>query len=520
MNPKIQTCTTKKCSAQAEYYCFSHSYITCLRCCRSRHYDCEYDRICDSDELNETMKFLTDFEQGLQQLAHKYDMLQTINGLEQALADIASAVQEFQAEVSECLTFGNIRELSMLVSRGKQILPDIFKGSLFTSQNEYNPILKLLFDSQVLDTLGGNLLPFVIKDADLINRKTVKIVRNLRLRTKNYYEQTRRKEIREVRKEATKKAWDEATVKTEKKMNRRFQLKIESLERQILELKKDKEQAESLVSDLIIQLDHKNEVGGQSRDFDQEFPNRIEMPQVLTPIKDPENCVKYRGSLVQPDDGVFCLNLTEEKEPKAVHYASRTSSARSIADSTFKVVFIGDTVGKTQLATRMKTGTFKNNLSYLVGLDMFKVTRDFQDRKVTIMVYDAPAQERFRAVTLNYIKQCQYTFLMYDITDLNSLKTCRYWAGSLKSPAETTYLVGTKADLASKTAITSVQISEFQAMNNIDFHFETSAKTGEGVEELLQHVMGRFHNVEPFSPKKERPSYSKPKGLLKRIFGK
>mmetsp|Transcript_3920 Transcript_3920/g.3680 ORF Transcript_3920/g.3680 Transcript_3920/m.3680 type:complete len:110 (-) Transcript_3920:27-356(-) len=107
---------------------------------------------------------------------------------------------------------------------------------------------------------------------------------------------------------------------------------------------------------------------------------------------------------------------------------------------------------------------------------------------------------------------------MYDITNAKSLETCQYWKDSEKLDDKTIYLVGTKADLEDQREVSREYITQFQIKNEIDFHFETSAKTGQGVEELLQHLMEYYCQEESPSTKNDESSTSNSKGLLRRIF--
>jgi small GTP-binding protein len=105
------------------------------------------------------------------------------------------------------------------------------------------------------------------------------------------------------------------------------------------------------------------------------------------------------------------------------------------------------------------------------------------------IVWDTAGSERYRATVPLYFKDVCVVIAVYDVTCLKSFEDIRDWVVLVRKhcpPEVTIMLVGNKADL--EHVITDVQAEAFSTELEIHFAGEVSAKTYQGVTNLLHDV--------------------------------
>lgn len=103
------------------------------------------------------------------------------------------------------------------------------------------------------------------------------------------------------------------------------------------------------------------------------------------------------------------------------------------------------------------------------------------------MVWQA-GQESFKSVTRIFYRGAHCVFLTYDITRDETFENLRSWLKEIKQHAAEDvriYLIGNKSELESAREVNFDRAVEFARQNGIHKCFETSAKTGQNVEEVF-----------------------------------
>ncbi|KAH0602322.1 uncharacterized protein H6S33_011236 [Morchella sextelata] len=170
-----------------------------------------------------------------------------------------------------------------------------------------------------------------------------------------------------------------------------------------------------------------------------------------------------------------------------------------------KVVNIGDSgCGKSSLTIRLCEGRFTPTHDVTIGVEFGSriipcdPTSPLPNPpKIKLQIWDTAGQESFRAITRSYFRGATGALLVYDITRRDTFTHVQGWLEELRGAAEpniSIILVGNKSDLAEgengggKREVGIEEAQEWARVNGVKAVVETSAKTGEGVEEAFVDV--------------------------------
>ena len=172
----------------------------------------------------------------------------------------------------------------------------------------------------------------------------------------------------------------------------------------------------------------------------------------------------------------------------------------------YKIAIIGNQhVGKTTILSRYKYEATDDTYAPTVGIDFLTKNVFLEDKTIRLIMWDTAGQERFKSLIPSYLKNANCIILTYDITDRSSFTSLNKWLSDARDNiVEGTYLIlcGNKIDLNDKRVIAKEDAEKFAKDNNIDYA-ETSATTGEGINELFNTIIGKFCNV-PMVNKEEK----------------
>ena len=169
-------------------------------------------------------------------------------------------------------------------------------------------------------------------------------------------------------------------------------------------------------------------------------------------------------------------------------------------DKTIQLLVIGDScVGKTSLITRYTNGTFKEEYLATVGLDYYSKIEAINNQTINIKLWDTVGQERYKALTQNFFRSAEGVLLTFDVTNIDSFNNLKDWIGSIKTNMEgkniflPLIIVGNKIDMEDSREINKEDAVKFASDNNYKY-FETSAKTGEGVDDAVRDLVNQVMN--------------------------
>ena len=109
------------------------------------------------------------------------------------------------------------------------------------------------------------------------------------------------------------------------------------------------------------------------------------------------------------------------------------------------------------------------------------------DQGYRSQIWDTAGQENVRSITRAYYKNSVCAMVVYDITSRDSFEHVQNWLQDIKDQSPKTVLIvliGNKIDLEENRVVSYDEGSEFAIKNGLIFE-ETSAKTGQGIEEVF-----------------------------------
>jgi len=163
-----------------------------------------------------------------------------------------------------------------------------------------------------------------------------------------------------------------------------------------------------------------------------------------------------------------------------------------------KVVLLGKaTVGKTCLVERFLHGKFRDSTVATVGAAFGARRVTVAEKQVTLGVWDTAGQERYESMSKIYYRSARAAIVCYDLNDEKSYEKVKFWVDELQTNEEgcEIYIVGTKGDLLEQSGLPrrppADEVAAFGKSIGAKV-FETSAKSGVGVEDLFYEIARSF----------------------------
>ena len=167
-----------------------------------------------------------------------------------------------------------------------------------------------------------------------------------------------------------------------------------------------------------------------------------------------------------------------------------------------KLLLLGDTnVGKTSIFERFIKGTFTEIKGASIGIDFETKPFKYKNTNYTIDLYDTAGQERFRSITKVYYKNGEGYFIVFDLTNENSLNSIQYWIDSIKEHSQVSkyIILGNKDDLKGKKLSDEIinkllnKLKQSENNKNI-IYLKTSAKKNKNITKAFETMIDLIEN--------------------------
>ena len=158
---------------------------------------------------------------------------------------------------------------------------------------------------------------------------------------------------------------------------------------------------------------------------------------------------------------------------------------------------LGDSgVGKSNLSSVYVNNKFYPEMIATIGFNCLIKDTTIKvnniEKKIKIKIWDTAGQEKFKSISVQYIKNCIGILLVYSIDDRNSLNNLENWIKDIKD--KTNYekvpliLIGNKCDLEDERKVSKEEGEKFALKYNIKF-FECSAKNNINVNQAFENLI-------------------------------
>ncbi len=160
--------------------------------------------------------------------------------------------------------------------------------------------------------------------------------------------------------------------------------------------------------------------------------------------------------------------------------------------ASYKVIVVGDgDVGKTVLFFRSSKDSFTGDYEKVIGVNFHIKTIDINTKegpiKVKLQLWDTGGLEKFTSIRPMYYRDSLGAVLVFDLTNSSSFKHIPQWIEDVRSNVKSEIpllLVGNKRDLIDQRKVSLEDINSLTRDFNL-YYMETSAKTGEGVDDCF-----------------------------------
>ena len=192
-----------------------------------------------------------------------------------------------------------------------------------------------------------------------------------------------------------------------------------------------------------------------------------------------------------------------------------------------KVLVLGEgAVGKTSLINRFVNDVFESDYAATIGVKFLSkevsVNPD-NDDMAQLNLWDVAGQPRFEDLRTTFYAGAAGALFVFDLSRKETFdKLDRWHAEVVKMVGEIPHIIiGNKADLKGREV--SIKQAQSYAKSDKTIYIETSAKTGQNVEEAfleLTYLMAKnIDGVKPPKKKVKKPSKKKDKKALKAPTG-
>ena len=183
-------------------------------------------------------------------------------------------------------------------------------------------------------------------------------------------------------------------------------------------------------------------------------------------------------------------------------------------DKICQILLLGDmAVGKTCLINRYTNGVFKEEYISTVGFDYNLKQEEINNKTVLVKLWDTAGQERFKTLTPSFLRNAEGVIIVFDVTSQDSFDNVKGWINSIKSNLGEKIIpiiiVGNKIDMENMREISKEDGKKIASENDFKY-FETSAKTGIGVDEAIKEIVNQILDIQDKNEDEkvdERPSF-------------
>ncbi|MFX0155382.1 MAG: Rab family GTPase [Candidatus Hodarchaeota archaeon] len=164
----------------------------------------------------------------------------------------------------------------------------------------------------------------------------------------------------------------------------------------------------------------------------------------------------------------------------------------------FKVLLLGaPAVGKTSILYRFVKNQFSYDYITTIGINYLtkEISLDKKD-SAKLVIWDIAGQKKFKFLHKQYYEGTHGALVIFDLTQIKTYEALGIWLSEMFDILKENIpfiIIGNKVDLIEEIGRSiDVDIVKEYAENKDSIYIETSAKTGENVEEAFKELTTRM----------------------------
>ena len=159
-----------------------------------------------------------------------------------------------------------------------------------------------------------------------------------------------------------------------------------------------------------------------------------------------------------------------------------------------KIITLGNSsVGKSSFIIKYVDNAFSFDYITTLGVDYKqKKIKLKNEKEIRLRIFDTAGQERFKSVSVSFIKKADGVILIYDIGKKESFDSINNWIENIRDIGRENLpviLVGNKCDLPNEEREVSLKDGEEKANEFKIPFFETSCKEGINVNQVFEKLI-------------------------------
>ncbi len=167
----------------------------------------------------------------------------------------------------------------------------------------------------------------------------------------------------------------------------------------------------------------------------------------------------------------------------------------------FKITVIGDgMVGKTSLIKKYTKGAFRKDYIKTIGAQFSVFDKEIDGDKIKLLFWDIAGQVDFNFIRSSFFNNSRAAIIIFSLED-NDLGTKSFehiddwYADISKYCGEIPIVIfANKVDLVNENSSDDTKIQELVDKYNFLGFYKTSAKTGDGVIEAFDAIIGNLYH--------------------------
>ena len=199
------------------------------------------------------------------------------------------------------------------------------------------------------------------------------------------------------------------------------------------------------------------------------------------------------------------LDIVDDKED---FIAKSQMDIKNLEIFEYKIILVGDPgVGKTSIMTKFVSNEFQNTYLSTIGVEFkSKEIHINNNTCARLKIWDTCGQEKFRAITRQYFKNSEGVFVVFDLTNKETIKKLDIWMKDIKDNIDNDYfifLIGNKSDVKERDLTIAEEAKQFAINKKINY-YEVSAKTGSGIYNIFEKMASKLINKKKIEKSKEK----------------